>query len=128
MDAELLELRRTIAKLPKVGRRRAYTADIRGRIVAFVAREVAAGRSEAAACNAVGMHQATVSEWNGGRKKRASAKKKSAPRARVVEVVAAKPAASSPPAPSPLSLLFPAGVRVDGLTIADVAAFAKAVR
>ena len=126
MDAELLKLRKVIEGLPKVGRRRAYTADVRRRILAFVGHEVAAGRSEAAACNAVGMHQATVSEWNGSRKRRASTKKKSTPRVRAVEVVAPEVTGSS--SSSRLSLAFPGGARVDGLTIADVVVFAKGLR
>ncbi len=124
MDVELEDLRRRLAELPVEGGKRQYTADVKRRVLGYVERRIAGGATEAAACKAVGMHQATIAVWN-GRKKRATAKPRPKPKAtrvRAVEVVA------TPAKSDSWTLVFPGGAHVDGLGLEQVVEVAKAFR
>ena len=90
MDGEAEKIRRRIEALPKRGNKRQYTAAVKQAVLEFVVRCGEAGQTEAAACKAIGMHQATVSEWRVGRRNRTAAKMAKRPtRVRPVEVAPA---------------------------------------
>ena len=78
MEEEAKELFREIEALPEQGRRRLYTASLRRRVVAFVEKRIAAGGSESKASVEVGIHQATITDWRGGKKRNASTPPQSA--------------------------------------------------
>lgn len=95
-----------------------------GQSVPRASRSRQRGQSGAAACKAIGMHQATVSEWRKGPRRRAATKKTKRPtRVRPVEV-----AVGPGPVSSSLTLQFPGGARVEGLELADVVELARALR
>lgn len=120
MEEEGKELIREIEALPKQGRRRLYTADLRRRGVAFVEKRIAAGGSESKASVEVEIHQATITDWRGGKKRTATKATKATKRIRPVEVV--EPAKKSGP------VLVLGGARVEGLTLADVLVLVKGLR
>ena len=117
MEEEGRELFREIEALPKQGRRRLYTASLRRRVVAFVEKRIAAGGSESKASVEVGIHQATITDWRGGKKRNA---KKATKRVRPIELV--EPAKKSGP------VLFLGTARVEGLTLADVLVLVKGLQ
>ena len=117
MEEEGKELFREIEALPKQGRRRLYTASLRRRVIAFVEKRIAAGGSESKASAEVGIHQATITGWRGGKKRNA---KKATKRVRPVEVV--EPVRRSDP------VLVLGAARVEGLTLADVLVLVKGLR
>ena len=121
MDGEAEKIRRRIEALPKRGNKRQYTAAVKQAVLDFVAQCGEAGQTEAAACKAIGMHQATVSEWRGGRRPRDSTKAKRPTRVRPVEVAPAHVTSS-------LTLQFPGGARVEGLALSQVIELAKALQ
>lgn len=126
MDPEADEIRKRLAKLPMRGNKRQYTAAVKQAVLDFVKRSVASGRTEAASCKAIGMHQATVSEWRLGPRRRASVKKtKDRTQKRVLPVELE--ATPSMPARS-LTLTLPGGAQVEGLELAHVVELAKALR
>jgi len=90
-------------------------------VLSYIAGRIADGTTESAACKDLGMHQATIAVWT-GRKKTGGAKKTAASRVRAVEVVAVAPEQSR------RTLVLPGGVRVDGLSLADVVEVIKALR
>lgn len=105
MEEEGKELFREIEALSKQGRRRLYTAGLRRRVVAFVEKRIAAGGSESKASLGVGIHQATITDWRGGKKRNA---KKATQRVRPIEFV--EPPKRSGP------ILFSGAARVEGRT------------
>ena len=117
MEEEGKELLREIEALPKQGRRRLYTASLRRRVVAFVEKRIAAGGSESKASVEVGIHQATITGWRGGKKRNA---RKATKRVRPIELV--EPAKKSGP------VLFLGAARVEGLTLADVLVLVKGLQ
>ena len=117
MEEEGKALFREIEALPKQGRRRLYTASLRRRVIAFVEKRIADGGSESKASAEVGIHQATITGWRGGKKQDP---KKATKRVRPVEVV--EPAKKSGP------VLVLGGARVEGLTLADVLVLVKGLR
>ncbi len=123
MDREAEEIRKRLEKLPKRANKRQYTGAVRRTVLEYVARRVEQGQTEAAACKAIGMHQATVSEWRKGPRRRASAKKNALKRVRPVEVEATVEHAARS-----LTLQLPGGAWVEGLELAQVVELAKALR
>ncbi|MGH1341333.1 MAG: IS630 transposase-related protein [Nannocystales bacterium] len=119
MEEEGQALFREIEALPKQGRRRLYTADLRRRVIAFVEKRIAAGGSESKASVEVGIHQATITGWRGGKKRNAKATK-ATKRVRPIELV--EPAKKSGP------VLVLGSARVEGLTLDDVLVLVKGLR
>ena len=124
MDIEAEQIRRRLEALPKRANKRRYTAAVKQAVLEFIAQRVGEGSSEAAACKSIGMHQATVSEWRNGPRRRASTDTaEAATRVRPVEV-AVMPGPSS----RSLTLELPGGARVEGLELAQVIELARALR
>ena len=109
-----------VAALPMNGRRRLYTADLRRRVLAFIEKRIAEGGSECKASAELGIHQATITGWRGG-KKRSPKKRHRATKVRAVEVVATTRESTGP------VLLFGSGARIEGLSTVDIIALVKGV-
>lgn len=120
MDGELEDIRERLAQLPKRGTKRQYTADVKPRVIEYVVRTIDDGGTEAAACAAVGIHQATVTEWRKGPRQRSKSKRRRNC-VRPVELAAAQ-------SESGLALVLPGGARVEGLNLEQVVEVAKALR
>jgi len=118
MQNEAEKLFREVEALPKQGRRRLYTADLRRRVVAFVEKRIAAGGTESSASVELGIHQATITDWRGGKKRRRTKTTKATKRVRPVELVA-------PAKAETMVLVLGASARVEGLTIDHVVALVK---
>lgn len=117
MDAE--QLKKRIAGLIKIGGKRQYTAALKKDVLEYVAARISAGASEAAACNELELHQATVTGWRKGPRRRGE--KEAAPsRIRRVEIAA-------PTSAREVVLVLPGGARVEGLGLADVVELARSL-
>lgn len=120
MAGEVEELRRKLDNLPRVGKRRIYTAALKRRVLETVDAMVADGMKQAHACEALGIHQGTVADWKrGGRRMRSTSKKRS--RVVPVEVAATSPAAE-------LTMVLPGGIRVEGLKVDQLIELTKALQ
>ena len=121
MDDKADELQREVEQLPKSGRRRLYSEELKRRVLAYVERRIAGGSTESKASVELGIHQATISDWRGRKKRRTKKSKPKSSRVRSVEVVAS-------PKRGGLVLVFGTGTRVEGVTVEDVVALAKELR
>lgn len=118
MDAE--QLKKRIAGLTKIGGKRQYTAALKKDLLDYVAARIAAGTSEAAACNELELHQATVTGWRKGPRHRSEKGPAVASRIRRVEIAASTRARE-------VVLVFPGGARVEGLGLADIVELARSL-
>ncbi len=100
MDTEIEELRRTLENLPRRGDRRIYTVELEQWVLEVVEKLVATGLKTKAACEALGIHQETVTALRQGRRRKISNE-----RGRVVPVVVTK----SPAKKAKLTLVLPGG-------------------
>jgi hypothetical protein len=117
MDAE--QLKKRIAGLTKIGGKRQYTAALKKDVLEYVIARISAGASEAAACNELELHQATVSGWRNGPKPRRS----SAPaRSSIRPVELAEPAKTRS-----IVVVLAGGARVEGLELSDIAELARSL-
>jgi hypothetical protein len=117
MDVE--QLKKRIADLTKISGKRQYTAAVKKEVLEYVAARIGDGASEAAACNELGLHQATVTGWRLGPKKRRR-HEKATPTIRPVEIAARTNAHA-------LVLVLPGGARVEGLELSDIAELARSL-
>jgi hypothetical protein len=109
-DHELRDLRRELAALDR-GPGKSYPAALRARITTWARRAIATGASHTATARAVALDLRTLRAWLG------DATVSAASTALVpIEVVVDAPAARGP-----LRLVSPAGFRVEGLALDEVA-------
>ena len=106
-------------QLPKRGRRRQYTADVKRRVLAYRERRLADGASEATACKELGLDQSTVVQWRSGRR----TQKRRSGRGDIV-----RPVEVAAPRTGQLVLVLPGDARVEGLSLEQVVQLAKALR
>lgn len=118
MDPELDEIKKRLEALPRSGRKRRYTADLKRRVVAYVQRQVAEGKTESAVSRELGLFQGTVSDWRTGGVRTKPRKQTTV---RPVEL------ARNEKAPA-LTLVLGDEARVEGLSLAQVIEVVKALR
>jgi hypothetical protein len=118
MDAE--QLKKRIGGLTKIGGKRQYTAALKKDVLEYVAGRISAGATEAAACNELELHQATVTGWRKGPRRRAEKDTAAPSRIRRVEIAA-------PTRASEMVLVLPGGARVEGLGLADIVELARSL-
>ena len=118
MDAD--QLKKRIAGLTKIGGKRQYTAALKKDLLEYVAARISAGASEAAACNELELHQATVTGWRKGPRRRTEKEPAVHSRIRRVEIAA-------PTRAREVVLVFPGGARVEGLGIEDIVELARSL-
>jgi hypothetical protein len=117
IDAETLKKR--IAVLPKIANKRQYTAAVKKDVIEYVVARISEGTSESAACQELELHQATVTGWRRG-PKRKNDNGRSRGSIRPVEVAASVKSRA-------LVLVLPGGARVEGLDVSDVAELARSL-
>lgn len=125
MESEIETIKAQLEKLPKRAGKRQYTAAAKQAVVRFVTRWTEAGRTESSACEALGIHQATVANWRRGRKRRAAPKPKLEPATRVRPIEVASVEQSRLGA---LALHLPGDARVEGLTVEDLVRLIEGLR
>lgn len=120
MGGEVEELRRKLESLPRMGKRRIYTAALKKRVLEMVEGMVAKGMKSSSACEALGIHQGTVSDWRkGGRERRSTPKKRG--RVKPVEI-------ATPSMASELVMVLPGGARVEGLNVDQLIELTRALQ
>ena len=114
MENELRELKKTLDKLPRRGRRRRrnFSPELRVAVLETVERAVASGRAITATAKALGLSQTTLSTW-----RRANASS----RLRPVHVTTPLPVQHE------LVLVTPKGYRIEGLSAAEVVGVLEAL-
>jgi hypothetical protein len=110
IDAE--QLKNRIAGLTKIGGKRQYTAALKKDVLEYVTARISAGASEAAACNELELHQATVVGWRRGPRSKGTPVTRDA--IRPVEI-------AMPTNTRAVVLILPGGSRVEGLDVSDIA-------
>ena len=117
MKSELEELHGRLAALPKQGRKRMYTTDLKRRVLEYCEARVASGATESTACGELGVDQSTVSVWRRGRRGGTKGRNGCV---RAVELEQ-QPSRVSP-------TLVVGSVRVEGLSLAELIEAARALR
>lgn len=117
IDAETLKKR--IATLPKIAGKRQYTAAVKTDVIAYVVARIAQGASEAAACQELELHQATVTGWRKGPKRKAKSGR-SRGSIRPVDFAVSVDSRT-------LVLVLPGGARVEGLDVSAIAELARSL-
>ena len=111
-DRELRDLRHHLGAIPR-GRGRRFPAALRERILAWTVARRARGAGWSELARALGVPAATLQRWLTPRPERAAA-------------VALRPVAvTDEPACRPLIVVAPSGLRIEGVTIADVIAILR---
>ncbi len=118
MDPEIEELKKRVESVPRVGRKRRYTADLKRRVIAYVEKQIADGKTESWASKELGLFQGTVSEWRRGRSR--AKPRTSCDRVRPVELAQTEG--------ETLTLVLGGEARIEGLSLEQAIEVAKALR
>jgi hypothetical protein len=112
LDRELRDLRHHLGAIPR-GRGRRIPAALRARVIAWTAARRRRGAGWRELARELGVPAGTLTRWL-------------APRPAHASVVALRPVAvSAAPVRPPLTLVAPGGLRIEGVTIADVIAILR---
>ena len=112
LDRELRDLRHHLGAIPR-GRGRRIPAALRARVIAWTAARRRRGAGWHELARELGVPAGTLTRWL-------------APRPEHAPLVALRPVAvSDAPVRPPLTLVAPSGLRIEGVTIADVIAILR---
>lgn len=114
LDRELRDLRHHLGAIPR-GRGRRVPVALRERVIAWTAARRTRGAGWRELARALGVPAGTLQRWL-------------APRSGSAHPVALRPVAvTDEPARPPLTLVAPSGLRLEGVTLADVIAILRAL-